>query len=294
LKLEGILPPHITPFLENEELDENALRSLVHFWLDSGCNGLVSCASTGEAPYMTREERRKVLKTVLDEVNGKAPIIAGVGAPSTRETITFARDAVDIGADGLIVVAPYFFKPDGRELFEHYSNVMNSTSVPVVIYNVPKFTGYNLEPKLIVKLTEQFSHVVGVKDSSGSISQIATLTNRVHSGVSILAGTADLVLPSLLMGAKGAVVADANVAPRLCVDVYVNFKRNDLERARRAQMRLLELNDLLVKSFNQISTVKEAMNQLGKSAGYPRGPSLPLDDTARSLVREKLASLDIH
>jgi len=293
LKLEGIFPPHITPFLRNEEIDEKSLRFLVHFWLDSGCAGLVSCASNGEGPCMTREERRRVLQIVIKEVNGKASVIAGTGAPSTRETIFLTRDAKDVGADAALIVSPYYFKPDSRELFEHYSNVISSTDIPVIVYNVPKFTGYNLDPDIIVKLAEEYSQVVGVKDSGGSIGQISDLIQRVGNRISILAGTGDLILPCLLMGGRGGVVAIANVAPRLCVDLYNNFKRNGIERARQIQMELLHLNDILVKRFNQISAIKEAMNHLGKPAGYPRRPSLPLDEKARNEVREVLARVGI-
>jgi len=293
LKLEGILAPHATPFLKNEEIDEKSLRSLVHFWLDSGCVGLVSCASNGEGPYMTREERRRVLQLVIEEVNGKASVIAGTGAPSTRETIFLTRDAKFVGADAALIVSPYYFKPDSRELFEHYANVIGSTDIPVIVYNVPKFTGYNVDPDVIVRLAEEYSQVVGVKDSGGSIGQISDLIRRVGNRMSVLAGTADVVLPCLLMGGKGGVLAVANVAPRLCVDLYNHFKRHQIERAKQVQMKLLRLNDVLVKRLNQISAIKEAMNQLGKVAGYPRRPSLPLDEKARNEVREVLATLGV-
>jgi len=293
LKLEGIFPPHITPFLKNEEIDENSLRSLVHFWLDSGCAGLVSCASNGEGPYMTKEERRRVLQLVIEEVNGKVPVIAGTGAPSTRETIFLTRDAKDVGADAVLIVSPYYFKPDSKELFEHYSSVISSTDIPVIVYNVPKFTGYNLDPNVIVRLAEESDQVVGVKDSGGSIGQISDLIHRVGDKISVLAGTADVVLACLLMGGRGGVLAVANVAPRLCVDLYNHFKAHEIERARQIQMKVLYLNDVLVKKFNQISAIKEAMNQLGKAAGYARRPSLPLDEKARKEVREALERLGI-
>jgi len=293
LKLEGIFPPHITPFLKNEEIDQKSLRSLVHFWLDSGCAGLVSCASNGEGPYLTREESRGVLQLVIEEVNGKGFVIAATGAPSTRETIFLTRDAKDVGADAALIVSPYYFKPDSRELFEHYSSVINSTDIPVIVYNVPKFTGYNVDPDIIVRLAEEYSQVVGVKDSGGSIGQISELIDRVGNRISVLAGTADVVLPCLLMGGRGGVLAVANVAPRLCVDLYNHFKQNEIERARQVQMKILSLNDVLVKRFNQISAIKEAMNQLGKPAGYPRRPSLPLDEKARNEVREVIATSGI-
>ena len=294
MKLEGIFPPHVTPFLKNEEIDETSLRSLVHFWMDSGCAGLVSCASNGEGPCMTREERRRVLHLVIDEVDGKVPVIAGAGAPSTRETIFLARDAADAGADAALIVPPYYFKPGIRELFAHYSHVIRSTDIPVIVYNVPKFTGYNLDTDVVVRLAEEYDQIIGVKDSGGSIGQISDLIRRIGARASVLAGTADLVLPCLLMGGRGAIIAIANVAPQLCADLYNLFKQNEIERARQIQMKLLHLNDVLVKRYDQISAIKEAMKELGKPAGYPRRPSLPLEEKARDAVREGLAELGIH
>ena len=290
--LEGIYPPHITPFSKNEEIDEKSLRTLVRFWLSSGCAGLVSCASNGEAPYLSREERKAVLKCVIDEVNGKVPVIAGVGAPSTRETIALAGDAKDAGADALLIVSPYFFKPNNREMFEHYSRVIGSTDMSVIIYNVPKFTGYNLDASLMIKIAEEFKQVIAIKDSGGSIGQIAQLIDHLGQRASVLAGTADVLLPSLHMGAKGGILALANVVPKLCVDIFSSFKQGDREKARQLQTKLLSLNEILIKRFNQISAIKEAMNQMGKPAGYPRGPSLPLEEDARNEIRKELSTLN--
>jgi 4-hydroxy-tetrahydrodipicolinate synthase len=292
-KFEGIFPPHVTPFSKNEEIDFAAIKRLIHFWQGSGCSGLVTCASNGEAPYLSREERRMVLGLVTDEVNGKNPVIAGVGAPSTRETIVLARDAEDMNADALLIVSPYFYKPTNTELFAHYARVISSTDLPVVIYNVPKFTGYNLDASLIEKLIAEFEQVVGIKDSSGAIGQISELADHVGNKVSLLAGTADVFLPSLCMGAKGAILAIANVVPQMCVDLYNYFRQDEFEKARQISVKLLRLNNVLVKKFNQISAIKEAMNQLGRPAGSPRGPSLPLDESACNEIRTELTALGI-
>jgi 4-hydroxy-tetrahydrodipicolinate synthase len=293
LRLRGIFPPHVTPFSKNEEIDFAAIKHLIHFWLDSGCSGLVTCASNGEAPYLSREERRTILGLVTEEVNGSNPVIAGVGAPSTRETITLARDAEDMNADALLIVSPYFYKPSNTELLVHYTRVISSTDLPVVIYNVPKFTGYNLGVNLLEKIVTEFEQVVGIKDSGAAIEQIAELAEHVGKKISVLAGTTDVFLPSLHMGAKGAILGIANVVPQLCVDLYDYFVQSKFEKARQISTKLLRLNDILVKKFNQISAIKEAMNQLGKPAGFARGPSLPLDESARNEIRMELRALGI-
>ena len=290
-KLEGILVPHITPFSKDEEIDVTALRDLTHFWLDSGCAGLVSCASNGEGPCLDRGERRRVLQVVLEEAKSGIPIVAGVGAPSTRETIALGRDAKDAGAHALLVTTPYYYRPNTRELIEHYAHVAGSVDLPIVFYNVPKFTGYNVEAEVMAKLIMEHDQIVAVKDSGGSIGQISDLIRRVGERASVLAGTADVLLPSLHLGAKGGVLAVANVAPQLCVDIHRAFAQSDFERARKLQMQLIELNEILVKRFNQLSAIKEAMNILGKKAGAPRRPSLPLDADSRKEIEEKLSTL---
>ena len=163
MKLEGVFVPHITPFGVDGEIDLPALRELVWFWLNNGCSGLVTCGSNGESVHLSRADRMTVVKAVVDEIAGKALVIAGVGAPSTRETLMFAGDSEKAGVDGLIVVGPYYFKPDHRELFEHFKAVVESTTLPVLLYNVPKFMGYSLEPSLVEQLAMNCSRVVGVR-----------------------------------------------------------------------------------------------------------------------------------
>ena len=287
------MPPHITPFDKDEEVDEAALRKLIHFWLDGGASGLVSCGSNGEAPYLTRDERRKVIQTVVDEVDGKVPVIAGTGAPSTRETIVYTKDAKELGADAALIVSPYYFKPDKKELLQHYKAVLEAVDIPVLLYNVPKFTGYNLEPSIIVQLANEYDQIVAVKDSGGSIGQISDLASQVGGRISVLSGSGDLILPTFVMGGKGAIVAVAIVAPSICADIYRFFKKKDIERAVEAQRKALRLNEVLIRRFNQISSVKEALSQLGQPAGYPRRPSLPLDEESRQEVRKVLSEISV-
>jgi len=293
LSIEGVMPPHITPFDKDEEVDEAALRKLIHFWLDGGASGLVSCGSNGEAPYLTRDERRKVIQTVVDEVDGKVPVIAGTGAPSTRETIVYTKDAKELGADAALIVSPYYFKPDKKELLQHYKAVLEAVDIPVLLYNVPKFTGYNLEPSIIVQLANEYDQIVAVKDSGGSIGQISDLASQVGGRISVLSGSGDLILPTFVMGGKGAIVAVAIVAPSICADIYRFFKKKDIERAVEAQRKALRLNEVLIRRFNQISSVKEALSQLGQPAGYPRRPSLPLDEESRQEVRKVLSEISV-
>ncbi|MEM3640883.1 MAG: dihydrodipicolinate synthase family protein [Candidatus Bathyarchaeia archaeon] len=179
LKLDGIFVPNVTPFTKEGDIDEEALRACVQFWINSGISGLVPCGSNGEAPYLSREERKKVVETVVDEVNGKVHVIAGTGSTSTWETIQFTKDAKDLGVDGVLIVTPYYFKLSRKEIYEHYRTVLETVDIPVILYSVPKFTGYSLEPLLISQLVSEYKSVVGVKDSGGNIGVITEIIRLV-------------------------------------------------------------------------------------------------------------------
>ncbi|RLF84157.1 4-hydroxy-tetrahydrodipicolinate synthase [Thermococci archaeon] len=288
---EGVFVPHITPFDEEEKINEEMLRELVHYFADAKLNGLVTLGSNGEFPYLSFEEKLKVLKIVREE--SSLPIIAGVAENSTRETIKLAKEAWDIGVDGLLIAPPYYFKPNVRELFAHYSRIAYEVEAPILLYNVPKFTTINIDIDVVEKLVEEHSNIVGIKDSGGSIGRLAELIRRVGGKISILAGTADLMYPSWILGAHGAVVAVANVAPRLCVELYNAFREQRYQRARRLQLMINYLNEVVVKKYNQISAIKEAMRMCGLEVGYPRMPALPLDEKALEDIEKTLIEIGL-
>jgi len=293
ISLDGIFAPHITPFTLEGELDEEALRKCIRFWVDGEVSGLVPCGSNGEAPYLNREERKRIIEIVMEEAGSKVRVIAGTGSLSTKETILFTRDAKELGVDAALVVTPFYFKLSNRELIAHYKAVLEAVDIPIVLYSVPKFTGFSLEPTVIAQLASEYENVVGVKDSGGNIGNIAETIRLVGNKISVLAGTADLALSTLMLGGKGAVIAVANVFPKMCQSLYEAFKKGDYEKASLLQRRLSYLNDVLVKKYNQLSTIKEALNLLGLPAGYPRSPALPLEEEERKEVEEALKAVEI-
>lgn len=286
--LEGIFVPHITPFTRTGELDIKALKACVRFWMEGHVSGLVPCGSNGEAPYLARQERLKVIETVVNEVNGKIPVVAGTGSMSTQETIALTKDAADLGADAALVVTPFYFKLTDKEMHEHYAKVLEAVDLPIVIYNVPKFTGVSLNPAIVDKLASEYEKVAGVKDSSGSIGAITEIIRLTGDRLSVLAGTADVALPTLMLGGRGAVIAVANVFPALCTRLYEAFKNGRFEEASKLQNRVSFVNDVLVKRFNQISSIKEAMRLQGLPSGYPRRPALPLEDGEKRVLEKLL------
>jgi 4-hydroxy-tetrahydrodipicolinate synthase len=290
--LNGIFVPHITPFTRRGELDLKALRTCVRFWMENGVSGLVPCGSNGEAPYLSREERVKVIEIVMDEVRGKISVIAGTGSMSTEETIIFTKDAKDLGVDAVLIVTPFYFKPSNKEILQHYRTVSETVDLPVVVYNVPKFTGYSLEAAFIHQLVSENERIVGLKDSSGSIGAITETIRLVGDEISVLAGTADVALPTFLLGGRGAVVAVANVFPKLCSQLYEAFKKGKYEEAKLLQKRISFANEVLVKKYNQLSAIKEALNLQGLSGGYPRKPALPLDNEERKVIQNLVNTIN--
>jgi 4-hydroxy-tetrahydrodipicolinate synthase len=290
-KLHGIFVPHVTPFTRHGELDLESLRSCVDFWVEGGVSGLVPCGSNGEAPYLTRKERRQVIEAVVDEVNGKVPIIAGTGSMSTRETVSFTEDAKDLGVDAVLVVTPFYFRLTDREICEHYKTVLEAVDIPMIIYNVPKFTGFSIEPNIISQLVSEYENVAGVKDSSGSIETMAEIIKLVSSKISVLAGAADLTLPTLMKGGKGAIIAVANVFPRMCSDLYGAFRDGDNEKASNLQQSLSIVNEVLVKRHNQLSAIKEALRLQGLPAGCARRPALPLMSEEKKDIENLLKTM---
>jgi 4-hydroxy-tetrahydrodipicolinate synthase len=284
-RFEGIIVPHITPFTETGEINLEALRTCIRFWVENGVDGLMPCGSNGEAPYLAIDERRKIISTVLEEAKKGVTVVAGTGAPSTWETIRLTKEAADLGVDAALVVTPYYFKPSNRELTAHYKAVLEAVDLPIILYSVPKFTGYALEPALIAQLAKEYSNVAGVKDSSGNIATIKETISLIGDKISVLAGTADVMLPTLTIGGKGAVIAIANAFPKLCVSLYKAYKKGNQREAAELQKTINHINEVLVKRFNQLSAIKEAMQMLGLPAGYPRKPALPLDETAKAEVK---------
>ncbi len=288
IRLEGIFVPNVTPFTREGELDEEALRTCVQFWMNSGVSGLMPCGSNGEAPYLSGEERKKVIETVMDEANGEVQVIAGTGSMSTRETIQFTKGAKDLGVDAALVVTPYYFKLSSKEVYEHYKAILEAVDLPIILYSVPKFTGYDLDFTVISQLASEYENVVGVKDSSGNIGRITEIIRLVGEQISVLAGTADVAFPTLMMGGKGAVLAVANVIPKMCNSLYKAFRKGNYDEACKLQRRISYLNEVLVKRHNQLSAIKEALTLLNLPGGYPRRPALPIEGEEKKDIEKVL------
>jgi 4-hydroxy-tetrahydrodipicolinate synthase len=293
MELKGIYVPNVTPFDRHGRVEEGALSDLIEFWLGSGVSGLVVNASTGEGPLISREEKKGLIELVRDRIGGRATVIAGTGAIGTRETIELTQDARDLGADAALVTTPFFFKPSGDELFRHYASLIASVDLPVVLYNVPKFTGYSISPKVVERIAIECCNLVGIKDSSSNPGTMAEIIRLVGDRISVLSGAADMTMPTLAMGGKGAILAVANVVPGTCVSLYEAASKGDLREAGGLQLKVSYVNKVLVREHSQIAAVKVALNYMGHPAGVPRRPLTPLPQKEELEVREALKTVDL-
>ncbi len=288
--LRGVFVPHVTPFDEKEDVNKELLRELVHRFEDAGLNGLVTLGSNGEFPYLSFEEKVEVAKIVREE--SSLPVIAGATENSTKETVRLGKALLDLGVDALLIGPPYYFKPSPEELYAHYSKIADSLDGQILLYNVPKFTGLNIPLDVIERLAEEHSNIVGIKDSSANLGRIAELLRRMGDRFTVLAGTADVMYPSWMLGAHGAIVAVANVVPELCAELYEAFLRKDYERVRELQLKINLINEVVVKRYSQISAIKAAMELRGWHVGRPRLPSLPLGEEAVEDVKKALEEIE--
>ena len=294
LKLEGVYVPNVTPFDAEGEIQYDALAELIEYWIAAGVSGVVANASTGESPYLSREELQEVLRFVIDHIDGRVQVIAGTGAMATRETIELTRDAAKEGADAALITSPWFFRPTEEEIFRHYAAVLSAVELPVILYNVPKFTGYSVAPKTISRIAEDCSGLAGVKDSSGAPGNMAEIIRLCGDRIACLSGAADMYLPALSLGGKGAVLAIANVVPGTCVELHLAFKNGDIATAGKRQRTASHVNNVLVASYPQVAAIKSALNHMGYKAGNPRKPLLPLNEPQEKSAKEALKNTKLY
>lgn len=272
---KGVIPAIITPFLRNPsmDLDTEGLRSNIRRLVDSGIHGIVPCGSTGESATLSFEEHEKVIEVTIDEVNGKIPVIAGTGSNNTAEALRLTRAAKDAGADGALVISPYYNKPNRSGLIKHY-RALAAVDIPVIVYNVPGRTGQNVLPDIVAELADN-PNIVGIKEASGDIGQISRVIEMTRGkDFSVLSGDDNLTLPILTLGGTGVISVAANVAPKPMISMFQAFEKGDLKSAVAGHFALAPLFRVMFIDTNPIP-VKKACELAGMAGGPVR---LPLDD----------------
>ncbi|RLE11390.1 4-hydroxy-tetrahydrodipicolinate synthase, partial [Candidatus Aerophobetes bacterium] len=281
----------VTPFDEDDKVDEKALRKLVDYLIEGGVHGIFAIGSQGEFYALTQEEKKKVVEVVVEEVNGKVPVYAGTGAITTKEAILLTQIAEKAGAGAVSVITPFFISPSQEELYEYYLSIAKSTNLPVLLYNNPGRTGVNLSAELVERLSK-IDNIVGIKDSSGNLTLTTEYIRTTPEDFSVLCGRDTLIFATLLSGGKGSIAATANVVPKLVVEIYEAFVNGDIEKARKAQFRLAPLR----LAFNLGSfpvVVKEALNLIGINVGSARAPIKSLSKDKKKILRDVLRELGL-
>ena len=287
----GIIPAMVTPFDRQGKVSEDSLRKLIDYLMEGRVHGLFPVGSQGEFYALEKEEKKKIMEIVLDQVKGKVRVYAGTGAITTKETITLTKMAEDIGVDAASIITPFFISPTQNELYEHYLAVAKSTNLPLLLYNNPARSGVSLSADLVVRLSK-VDNIVGIKDSSGDMSLTAEYIRRTSNDFSVLAGRDTLIYGTLLYGGKGAIAATANVAPKLVVEIYEAYVRGDIEQAKKAQAELAPLR--LAFSLGSFPVViKDALELMGIKAGTTRAPIKSLNKDKQEMLRNTLQQMGL-
>jgi len=292
LNLQGIFPPIPTPFIK-EKVAYDKLAFNVKKWNKTKIKGFVVLGSNGEYVYLSEEEKRKVVKTVIKEAAKDKLIIVGTGCESTRETIRLSKDCAQLGADAALVVTPSYYgsKMNVKNLINHYTTVADNSPLPILLYNVPKFTHINLGVEIVSKLSKH-PNIIGIKDSSGNVNQLGEYLNNVHKNFTVLVGTAGALLGALTLGCGGAVLALANIAPNSCVKICDLVQKNKFKEARELQLKMIPINKAITTNYG-ISGLKAALDMLDYFGGEPKLPLLPATEAEKREIRKILKRAEL-
>ena len=285
---EGIYTPIVTPFKENEEIDFESLKHNLDRWGKSPLAGILALGSNGEFPHLSLEERIEVVRFVRENFDPGKKVMAGITCDTTAGTVELSKRVAELGADAALVLPPYYYKGMMTEevLLHHFTEVANRSPIPVMLYNMPANTGINLPASLVTELSKH-ANIVGIKDSSGNIVQIAQCVYGSAQDFRVFAGSASFMLPAFAVGARGATVALGNIMPAECCQVLELFNSGQLEEARKQQLRLLEINHTVTRGWG-IPALKAAMDILGYRGGELRRPLQPLSKQQKSELQEIL------
>jgi 4-hydroxy-2-oxoglutarate aldolase len=286
--LHGIFPPITTPFVDGK-VAYDKLAGNIAKWNRTGLKGYVAFGSNGEYVYLSDEEKLEVVKTVVTSAAPGMKVIAGTGCESTWQTIQLTNACAKLGAHAALVVTPFYYggRMNEEALFRHFTAVADASGIPILIYNVTKFTNINVSVGLVAKLSRH-PNIIGIKDSNGNVSSLGELVNAVDKDFSVLVGTAGALFGALTLGAVGGVLALANVAPEACVRIQHLLKQGDIEAARQLQIRMLPVNTAVTATYG-VPGLKAALDMLGYFGGEPRPPLLAASSKERTEIREILA-----
>ncbi len=267
----------VTPFQENGAVDYEGLRRLTDYHIEHKTDAIIVCGTTGESATMTMEEHMEAVNVVAEQADGRIPVIAGAGSNDTAAAIQLSQEAEKSGVDGLLLVTPYYNKATQNGLIKHYTKIAESVDIPIILYNVPSRTGVNILPDTAVTLAKTCSNIVGIKEASGNISQVADLAAKADGCLDIYSGNDDQILPLLALGGVGVISVTANIIPDDTHDLVQEFFDGDIEGSRKLQLKVMELCHALFCEVNPIP-VKKATQLMGMTNGVVRLPMTEMEE----------------
>lgn len=279
---KGSLVALVTPFTTAGAVDHDKIRELVEWHIESGTNGLVPCGTTGESPTLSHDEHDAIIETVVKAVNNRIPVLAGCGSNSTTETIRLIKNAESVGADGALVITPYYNKPPQAGLIAHFSAVAASSELPIVLYNVPSRTGVNIEPDTVAELAK-ISNIVAIKEASGSLNQASQILTKCK--IDLLSGDDSINFPLMAIGGCGIISVLGNVVPSIMAELTHAAQKGDMAVSEQLHHKLVPLCNVMFIETNPIP-VKTAMAMMGKIEGLFRLPLVPMSPANRDKLAE--------
>lgn len=267
----------VTPFCKDGSINEEMLEELVEYHCINQTDAIIVCGTTGESATLSEEERLLCIKRAVQFARGRVPIIAGTGTNCTRTTVQLSKEAEECGADGVLVVTPYYNKPTQKGLLAHYGKLAENIKIPILIYNVGNRTGCNIEPETVFLLARKNENIIGVKEASGNISQVAKIMELTDGKIDVYAGNDNQIVPVLSLGGKGVISVLANIAPREVHKICENFLSGNIKESCALQLKALPLIRQLFCEANPIP-IKKALSFMGKDVGSLRMPLLDLEE----------------
>ena len=283
----------ITPFHEDGSINYDQLKKLVDYHCENGTDSIVICGTTGESATMTEEEHLECIKRTIDFTAGRIPVIAGTGSNCTATAVELSREAAKAGADGLLVVTPYYNKATQKGLIEHYKAIAREADAPIIMYSVASRTGCNIEPATVAALVKEIDNIVGVKEASGNISQVAKIMQLTQGDIDLYSGNDDQIVPILALGGKGVISVLSNVAPRETHEICAKFFAGDIAGSRELQLKAIPLINALFSEVNPIP-VKKAVSLMGMEAGGLRMPLTEMEEANVQKLAQAMRAFGIQ
>lgn len=276
----------VTPFKSDGSVDYETLRKLIDFQINNKTDAIIITGTTGESATLSYMEHLNVIEECIDHVDGRIPVIAGTGSNCTKSAIQMSKDAENLGADGLLIVTPYYNKTTQNGLINHYSKIADKVSIPIILYNVPSRTGCNIEPVTVKELVEKTENIKGIKEASGNISNIAKISNLLEDKINIYSGNDDQIVPILSLGGVGVISVIANILPKETHNLVINYLKGNIELSKKEQIKMLKLIKMLFKEVNPIP-IKKALETMNMINGYLREPLLEMEEEhTKELIKE--------